>query len=143
MNDGAAFLLLCSGRYLKDHGLTPRCRLTGALSTGADPLMSPVSAVESIRQLLEQTQTSMDDIGCVECNEAFAAIDVLFQRAYPDKCSRYNMFGGALAYGHPYGASGAIIFLHLMKAMELTESRKGICSVAAAGGIGTAVLLER
>ena len=143
MNDGAAFLLLCSGRYLKDHGLTPRCRLTGALSTGADLLMSPVSAVESIRQLLEQTHTSMDDIGCVECNEAFAAIDVLFQRAYPDKCSRYNMFGGALAYGHPYGASGAIIFLHLMKAMELTESRKGICSVAAAGGIGTAVLLER
>lgn len=142
MNDGAAFILLCSGQYLKDHGLTPRCRLSGAFSTGADPLMSPVSAVASIQQLLERTHTSMDEIGCVECNEAFAVIDVLFQRAYPDKCSHYNMFGGALAYGHPYGASGAIIFLHLMKAMELTGSRKGICSVAAAGGIGTAVLLR-
>ena len=55
----------------------------------------------------------------------------------------YNQFGGALAYGHPYGASGAIIFLHLVKAMERTGSQKGICSVAAAGGIGTALMLER
>lgn len=143
MNDGAAFVILCSGQFLSSHGLTAQSRLTGSCSMGSDPLMSPVAAVASIKHLLAQYNLSMDDIGCVECNEAFAAIDVLFERTYPDHCSRYNIFGGALAYGHPYGASGAIIFLHLIKAMELTDSPKGICSVAAAGGIGTAVLLER
>lgn len=143
MNDGAAFVVLCSGQYLSKHGLTAQFRLTDACSTGSDPLMSPISAVASIERLLSHSGCAMDEIGPVECNEAFAAIDVLFERTWPEKCGRYNMFGGALAYGHPYGASGAIIFLHLMKAMEQTDSKKGICSVAAAGGIGTAVLLER
>lgn len=143
MNDGAAFVMLCSRRYLTAHGLSARCRITNACSTGNDPLLSPVAALSSITHLLECSGISMDEIGCIECNEAFAVIDVLFERSFPRKCSRYNLFGGALAYGHPYGASGAIIFLHLMKAMEYTGSRKGICSVAAAGGIGTALLLER
>lgn len=142
MNDGAAFVMLCSAHYLAAHGLAPRCRITNACSTGNDPLFSPVAAISAIPHLLKRSGISMDEIGCIECNEAFAAIDVLFERAFPEKCSQYNIFGGALAYGHPYGASGAIIFLHLMKAMEYTGSRKGICSVAAAGGIGTALLLE-
>ena len=143
MNDGAAFVVLCSDQYLARHGLTARCRILDACSIGTNPLMSPVSAVSSIENLLKRTGISMDEIGCIECNEAFAVIDVLFERAYPGTFSRYNQFGGALAYGHPYGASGAIIFLHLVKAMERTGSQKGICSVAAAGGIGTALMLER
>lgn len=143
MNDGAAFVILCSGQYLKAHGLTARCRITHACSIGNNPQFSPAAAIASIRQLLQRTGISIDEIGCFECNEAFAAIDVLFERSFPEKCSRLNLFGGALAYGHPYGASGAIIFLHLMKAMEYTDSSKGICSAAAAGGIGTALLLER
>lgn len=143
MNDGAAFVMLCSGRYLEEHGLTARCRITNACSIGNNPYFSPVCAVTAINRLLERTGISMDEIGCIECNEAFAAIDVLFEHSFPGKSSQYNIFGGALAYGHPYGASGAIIFLHLMKAMEHTQSKKGICSVAAAGGMGTALLLER
>lgn len=143
MNDGAAFVLLCSERYLVRHGLKSRCRVTDACCVGSDPLISPASALTSINRLLKRSGYSMDQIGAIECNEAFAAIDVLFERAYPEKCARYNMLGGALAYGHPYGASGAIILLHLIKAMEITKSQKGICSVAAAGGIGTSVLLER
>ena len=83
------------------------------------------------------------DVSAVEFNEAFAVIDVLFQRKYPELIDRYNIFGGALAYGHPYGASGAIIALHLLKALEKTKGRYGICSIAAAGGLGSALLLER
>lgn len=143
MNDGAAFLILCSERYRKDHGLTARFRLTQACAAGADPLMSPASILPAIEGLLKQSGLSMDDIGSIECNEAFAAIDVLFQRAYPQKYAQYNQLGGALAYGHPYGASGAIICLHLMKAMERSKSRLGICCAAAAGGIGSALLLEQ
>ena len=143
MNDGAAFLLLCSEQYLKKHKLSPRFRLANACTVGADPLMSPASVLPAVSGLLERSGLSMDDIGAIECNEAFAAIDVLISRAYPDKASRYNQLGGALAYGHPYGASGAIILLHLMRSMELSESSRGICCVAAAGGIGSAILLEQ
>ena len=105
--------------------------------------MSPSSVLPAVRGLLERSGLSMDDIGAIECNEALAAIDVLINRAYPDKASRYNPLGGALAYGHPYGASGAIILLHLMRSMELSKSCRGICCAAAAGGIGSAILLER
>lgn len=141
MNDGAAFLLLCSEQYLKKHKFSPRFHLANACTVGADPLMSPASVLPAVRSLLERSGLSMDDIGAIECNEAFAAIDVLINRAYPDKASRYNQLGGALAYGHPYGASGAIILLHLMRSMELSESKRGICCAAAAGGIGSAILL--
>lgn len=143
MNDGAAFVLLCSGSYLARHGLSARFRIFNACTVGSNPLMSPVAAITAIDKLLQRSGHSMDEIGPVECNEAFAVIDVLFERAYPEKYLMYNMLGGALAYGHPYGASGAIILLHLMKAMEKSKSAKGICSVAAAGGIGSALLVER
>jgi acetyl-CoA C-acetyltransferase len=143
MNDGAAFLLLCSEQYLKKHKLSSCFRFSNACTVGADPLMSPASVLPAVRGLLERSGLSMDDIGAIECNEAFAAIDVLINRAYPDKASRYNPLGGALAYGHPYGASGAIILLHLMRSMELSKSCRGICCAAAAGGIGSAILLER
>ncbi len=143
MNDGAAFLLLCSEPYLKKHKLSARFRLANACTVGADPLMSPASVLPAVKGLLERSGLSMNDIGAIECNEAFAAIDVLINRAYPDQASRYNQLGGALAYGHPYGASGAIILLHLMKSMELSESSRGICCAAAAGGIGSAILLEQ
>ena len=70
-------------------------------------------------------------------------IDVLFARAYPDKTDSYNIFGGALAYGHPYGASGGIIALHALNALRKTGGTLAVCSIAAAGGIGTAVLLKK
>lgn len=86
------------------------------------------------------------DISVYECNEAFAVIDELFARKFPDAADRYNIFGGALAYGHPYGASGGIILLHALKALEYSKlennNRYAICSIAAAGGTGTAVLLK-
>lgn len=105
--------------------------------------MSPLSVVCSIDKLLEKNSLDYTDIDIYECNEAFAVIDVLFERKYPKACCDYNIFGGALAYGHPYGASGAIITLHAIKALEKTSGKYAVCSIAAAGGIGTAVLLEK
>ena len=77
MNDGAAFLLLCSEPYLKKHKLSARFRLANACTVGADPLMSPASVLPAVKGLLERSGLSMNDIGAIECNEAFAAIDVL------------------------------------------------------------------
>lgn len=143
INDGAAFLVLCSEGYLKEHGLTPQAKVLGSVACGGDPLVSPRTAVTALEKLLckhNLTEAQIDDF---EINEAFAVIDVLFARAFPASVNKYNAFGGALAYGHPYGASGAIITLHLLEALKGCQGCLGCASVAAAGGIGTALLIER
>ena len=81
-------------------------------------MMSPKSAVSAAKAILAKTGHSYQEIDAFEVNEAFAVIDVLFERAFPGIEDRYNIWGGALAYGHPYGVSGAMILLHLMKALE-------------------------
>lgn len=142
-NDGAAFLALCSKEYAAKHDLTPKAEFVGMTEVGAEPSESPVTAVLAIDKLLKQYHLTAQDIDIFECNEAFAVIDVLFARAYPEKIERYNIFGGALAYGHPYGASGGMITLHALNALEKVDGTLGVCSIAAAGGVGTAILLKR
>lgn len=143
MHDGAAFLVLCSERYGREHGLTPQARFCFGTAVGNDPFMSPRTAPLAVEALLAKTSLTMEQIDAVEVNEAFAVIDVLMERRFPGIREKYNRFGGALAYGHPYGASGAIILLHLLKSLEQCGGRYGICAVAAAGGIGSAILVER
>lgn len=142
-NDGAAFVVLCSGRYRGRHGLIAKAEFVDAAEVGVEPYMSPRSANAAIEKLLMRDQLCAEDIDIFECNEAFAVIDVLFARKYPEAVNRYNILGGALAYGHPYGASGGIITLHALKALEKVKGKLAVCSIAAAGGVGTAVLLRR
>ena len=143
INDGAAFVVLCSAGYLKEHGFKAQAKVIGSVACGGDPLVSPRTAVTALEKLLAKHQLTEADIDDFEINEAFAVIDVLFGRTFPQSVDKYNAFGGALAYGHPYGASGAIITLHLLEALKRCDGRLGCASVAAAGGIGTALLLER
>lgn len=134
-HDGAAFLLL---------GTQPsRYRIAAVTAWAGNPLYSPEGAMEATEQLLTQTGLTMAAIDAVEWNEAFAVIDVLFGRRYEAYTERYNRCGGALAYGHPYGASGAIIVLHLMASLECCGGRYGLAAIAGAGGVGTAMLIER
>lgn len=142
-NDGAAFLVLCSEEYLKENNLKSEYKIKGTKTIGINPLVSPKGALKACSLLLEKENLSYEDISAFEFNEAFAAIDVMFQRKNPLLIDRYNIFGGALAYGHPYGASGAIIMLHLLKALEKTKGRYGVTSIAASGGISMAILIER
>ena len=195
-NDGAAFVLLCSERFLKKYKENKKYikdmneiihpfKIVDIVSVGASPDMSPVSIVPAIDKLLSRNNLKASDILAWEYNEAFAVIDKLMESYVNKDFSNANVFGGALAYGHPYGASGGIITLHLMKAMEklmaeeaevsannsvdneagyndvdnkdwnivvkgedvsetdISETRYGVCAVAAAGGIGTAMLVSR
>lgn len=195
-NDGAAFVLLCSERFLKKYKENKKYikdmneiihpfKIVDIVSVGASPDMSPVSIVPAIDKLLSRNNLKASDILAWEYNEAFAVIDKLMESYVNKDFSNANIFGGALAYGHPYGASGGIITLHLMKAMEklmaeeaevsannsvdneagyndvdnkdwnivvkgedvsetdISETRYGVCAVAAAGGIGTAMLISR
>lgn len=134
-HDGAAFLVVTD---------TPsECRIAHIESWAGNPLYSPEGAWLSTELLLNRTQLSMDDIDVIEWNEAFAVIDVLFARTYPNQLDTYNRLGGALAYGHPYGASGTIILLHAMAALQACQGKYAICAIAGAGGTGVAILLER
>lgn len=142
-NDGAAFVVLCSENFYQQHGYKPLAAVIGSTACGGDPLVSPRSAITALEKLLARYNLNEDQIDDFELNEAFAVIDVLFARRFPTAVERYNTYGGALAYGHPYGASGAIITLHLLEALQDRQGRYGCCSVAAAGGIGTALLVER
>ena len=143
INDGAAFVVVCSEKYVQKHRLQPQAKILGSVACGGDPLVSPRTAVTALEKLLAKHRLTEADIDDFEINEAFAVIDVLFGRAFSKSVDKYNAFGGALAYGHPYGASGAIITLHLLEALKRCNGRLGCASVAAAGGIGTALLLER
>lgn len=143
INDGAAFVVLCSGAYLENHGLQAEARVLASAACGGDPLASPKTAITALEKLLVKNGLKEEDIDGFELNEAFAVIDVLFARTFPNSLEKYNVFGGALAYGHPYGASGAIISLHLLESLKQRGGRLGCASVAAAGGVGTALLLER
>lgn len=142
-HDGAAFVILCSERVVQKYSLAPKAEVVDVAEVGTNPAMSPKSAITAVEKLLYKNTLSEKDIGVFECNEAFAVIDVLFARKYPTAIERLNIFGGALAYGHPYGASGGIITLHALCALERTGTDTAVCSVAAAGGVGTAVLLRR
>ncbi|MDD6400933.1 MAG: thiolase family protein [Lachnospiraceae bacterium] len=141
MHDGAAFLLIASGRYVKKHNLTPLAEIVDSVTVGGNPKKSPETAILAITKLLEKSGHTWEDIAVFECNEAFAVIDELFARAYPKAVSRYNPYGGALAYGHPFGASGGIITIHACRALSETPGY-AVCSIAAAGGIGHAILLQ-
>ena len=137
INDGAAFLFLCSEEYAKKHSLLPAAKIIGFADAAVEPMLAPTAAVSVVRSLTEKYGKA----DCMEVNEAFALIDLLIEREIQDMRG-YNIFGGALAYGHPYGASGAVILLHLLKALERTGGKTGFAAIAAAGGLGSGIAIE-
>lgn len=143
INDGAAFVVLCSEKYLNEHHLKPIAKIINSYDFGVEPMLSPKGAITSLNKILQKNDLKPNDIDIFEINEAFAVIDVLFARNFKDCIDRYNIFGGALAYGHPYGASGAIILLHLLTALNLRNGKLGCATIAGAGGLGSSMLIER
>ena len=142
INDGAAFAVLASGDYVRRRGIRPLARIVGTASVGGSPDQSPRGAMRTADVLLGRLGWRYEALQAIEFNEAFAVIDVLFERAHPDCVARYNRLGGALAYGHPYGASGAILLVHLIKSLQAVGGGRGILSIAGAGGMGEAIALE-
>ena len=137
MNDGAAFVVLASRQA------RPEAELLAGFEWGVDPRYSPEGAIETGAHLLQRCDLQSQQIDVFEYNEAFAVISALFARKYPELTARYCPWGGALAYGHPYGASGAILLLHLWQELKQTEGKLGLLSIAGAGGLGTALLVKK
>ena len=143
MNDGAAFLALASEKWVYDHEARPLAEVVASETIGSDPLCPPLSADEAVAKLLARQGLSYEDIDAFEYNEAFAVISADFRKKHPEAAGRLNQWGGALAYGHPYGASGAEIMLHLLEILKAREGNWGVAAIPAAGGVGEAILVKR
>lgn len=146
--DGAAFLLLCSGRQLEKwsrEGRTvePLARIVHVTTAGVEPRFSPLGALEVGEKALQEVGLRYSDVDDFEYNEAFAVISALFARRHPDCVDRYLPLGGALAYGHPYGCSGAVLVLHALAALQQRGGQRALCAIAGAGGTGAAAIVER
>jgi acetyl-CoA acyltransferase 2 len=140
--DGAAALVLCSERFATDQGLRPLGRLLAWAATGVDPSIMGIGPAPASRRALEQAGLTLDDMDLVEVNEAFAAQYLAVEQELGLDRERTNVDGGAVAIGHPLGASGARITLHLLHALRRRRGRYGLGSACIGGGQGIAVIVE-
>ncbi len=141
--DGAAAVLLMTRATAKEHGLRPRARLRTTVSVGSDPDLMLTGPIPATRKALARTALRMDDIDVTEINEAFATVVLAWQRELRPKPERVNPNGGAVALGHPLGASGARLFTTLLHELERTEGRLGLITMCIGFGMATATIIER
>ena len=145
VNDGAVALLVASEDAVKRHGLTPRARITGYATAGVEPRVMGIGPVPAVRKLLAKTGLSIGDFDAIELNEAFAAqgLAVLRQLGLPDDGAHVNANGGAIALGHPLGASGARLVLTGLRQLEASGGKRGLATLCIGVGQGAALAFER
>nr|AIN34696.1 fatty alcohol acetyltransferase [Agrotis segetum] len=142
LNDGAAAMILANGQALRDHNLKPLARIVGWSVVGVDPVMMGYAAVPAVETLLKTTGLTIDDMDLVEIHETFAATTVVCARHLGVDEDKMNVNGGAIAMGHPSGASGARIVSHLTHELRRRGLKRGIASAGIAGGQGIAIIIE-
>jgi acetyl-CoA C-acetyltransferase len=142
-NDGAAALVVMSEEEAVHLGLTPMARLVGYAGAALAPEWFTMAPVEAIKLVLKKTGLSMCDIDLFEINEAFSAVSLAINRELGLDHERVNVHGGAIALGHPIGATGARILTTLLHAMEVRDIRRGLASLCIGGGEALAIIVER
>ena len=142
INDGAAALVLASGEAVEELGLTPMVKLVGWGQAGVDPSIMGVGPIEATRRALAKADLKVDDLDLVEANEAFAAQALAVGQELGWDWSRVNVNGGAIALGHPIGASGARIVVTLLHEMARRGSGRGLATLCIGGGMGIATVYE-
>jgi acetyl-CoA C-acetyltransferase len=141
--DGSAGILLASPDYARKHGLKPRARVVAACSVGDDPTLMLNGPVAAIRKALAQAGLTLDDIDLIEINEAFAVVVEKTIRDLDLDRDKVNVNGGAIALGHPIGATGAIMLGTLLDELERRDLKRGLVTMCAAGGMAPAIIIER
>jgi len=142
LSDGAAALILASERVVQERGLRPLARILGSSWAAGEPWRFVEAPLPAIQKLLKKLALSIDDFQLFENNEAFSLNNVLLRRAFEIPYERINVHGGAIALGHPVGASGARILVTLLYALRQYDQQRGIASLCHGLGGGTAVALE-
>ncbi|GAA0606024.1 acetyl-CoA C-acetyltransferase [Sporichthya brevicatena] len=143
ISDGAAALLVASEAAVKAHGLKPRARIHHMSVMGADPVLMLTAPIPATKRALERTGLSVDDIDLFECNEAFACVPMAWEKELGIPHEKVNVNGGAIAIGHPVGASGARIMTTLLHELERTGGRYGLQTMCEGGGVANVTILER
>lgn len=143
INDGAAALLVMSAQKAKALGLTPLARIRGYATAGVDPSVMGIGPVPSTLKALEKARLSVKDLDLIEANEAFAAQFIAVGRELCFDMEKTNVNGGAIALGHPIGASGARILVTLLHALRARDKTFGLATLCVGGGQGVSVVVER
>ena len=145
INDGAAAFLIASEQAVKEYNLKPRARIISSTTVGVEPRIMGFAPAPAMKKLLEHTGLTLDEMDVIELNEAFAAQALACTRdlALPDDSERVNPNGGAIALGHPLGASGGRLILTALNQLEHTGKRYAICSMCIGVGQGIAMIIER
>jgi acetyl-CoA C-acetyltransferase len=143
ISDAAAAVLICSERALAQHGLTPRARIHALDVMGDDPVMMLTAPIPATKRALARAGLSIDDIDVIEINEAFASVVLAWQDELHADPERVNPNGGAIALGHPIGASGARLMTSLLSELERREGRFGLQTMCEGGGQANVTIIER
>ena len=141
--DGAAAVLIGSKAFGEAHGLTPRARIRANAKIGTDPTINLTGPVPVTEKILAETGMSIGDIDLFEVNEAFSSVVLRFLQAFEADPAKVNVNGGAIAMGHPLGATGAMILGTLLDEMERSDKEIGLATLCVASGMGAATILER
>ncbi len=143
INDGAGFVLVTTEGKARDLGLPIAGRLVSTAVVGVDPAYMGTGPIPSIRKALQKAELAVDDIAVFEINEAFASIALAAQRELDIPDEKLNPLGGAVALGHPIGATGAILTVKLLHELARQQARYGVVSLCIGGGMGIAAVFER
>jgi acetyl-CoA C-acetyltransferase len=141
--DGAAAVVLASERACERHGLAPRARVVATATAGRAPAEFPIAPVDAARRVLERARLTTADIDLYEINEAFAVVALACMRALGLSHDCVNVHGGAVALGHPIGASGARVLVTLLHALETRRLRRGLATLCLGGGEAIAMVIDR
>jgi acetyl-CoA acetyltransferase family protein len=143
ISDGAAAVVLASERAVREYGLTPRARIVARTVVGVDPVIMLTGPIPATRKVLEKAGMTMDDIDLFEVNEAFASVVLAWVKELEPDMDKVNVNGGAIALGHPLGASGARIMATLLHELERRGARYGLQTMCIGHGMATATIIER
>ena len=143
ISDGASAVLLASEQAVRDHGLTPRARIHHISCRGADPVLMLTGPIPATRYALDKTGLSISDIDVVEINEAFAPVVLAWLKETGADPAKVNPNGGAIALGHPLGATGAKLFATMLCELERTGGRYGLQTMCEGGGTANVTIIER
>lgn len=143
INDGAAALVIMSGDKARQLGIKPLARILGYASAGVDPAIMGIGPVAATRKALKKAGLTLDDIDIIEANEAFAAQSLAVGKELGFPKEKLNLRGGAIALGHPIGASGARILVTLLHALQQLNGKRGLATLCIGGGQGISTIIER
>ncbi|MBQ5484541.1 MAG: acetyl-CoA C-acetyltransferase [Lachnospiraceae bacterium] len=143
INDGAAAVVVMSEEKAKELGVTPMATFVGGAMGGVDPSVMGVGPVAAVNNVMKRTGLTVDDMDLIEANEAFAAQSVAVARDLKFDMSKVNVNGGAIALGHPVGASGCRILVTLLHEMQKSDAKKGLATLCIGGGMGCATVVAR